>query len=172
MKKIVMTAILAAAAANALAAGVKAENAWARETVQGMKTGGVFLEIENDSKRDDVLIGASTTVSSKVEVHEHVHEDGMMKMREVAGGVALLKGKQVDLKPGGYHVMLMGLKKQLKAGDTFPLTLKFKHAKAKTVTVKVKSNAGGSQAHEHHDHSHHGHDHSHHNHGDHKAHSH
>lgn len=165
MKKICFGIAAALLAQAALASGIRAENAWARETVDGMSMGGVFMKLENRGKQDDVLVGASTPVADKVEIHEHVHENGMMKMREKEGGVALAQGKTLELKPGGYHVMLMGLKQTLKAGKTFPLTLQFQHGGVQKVQVKVKSNAGGAQQHKHHhNHSHHGHDHKHHDH--------
>lgn len=163
MKKICFGMAAALLAQAALASGIHAENAWARETVDGMSMGGVFMKLENHGKKDDVLIGASSPVAETVEIHEHIHENGMMKMRETAGGLAVAKGKTLELKPGGYHVMLMGLKHTLKADKTFPLTLQFKHGGKQKVEVKVKSNAGGVHRHHHnHDHDHHGHEHHHH----------
>ena len=157
MKKMMMMLFTAAVCQTAWATGIDVDDVWARETVTGMSMGGVFMEIENDGSQEDILIGGSSPVSHKIEVHTHVNDNGVMRMREVKGGLVLPKDKKVELKPGGYHIMLMGLRKPLNAGDTFPLTLKFKHAPAKTVTVKVKSNANSSKhSHDHHhDHHHH-----------------
>ena len=145
MKKYLFTLSLLAACQAALACEIQAERAWARETVAGMSMGGVFLNLENDSAREDALIGGQSPISDKVEVHTHINDNGVMRMRELAGGLALPKGQTVTLKPGSYHIMLMGLKAPLKAGDTFPLTLKFKHAPAKTIQVTVQSNAAPEQ---------------------------
>ena len=141
MKKTIMMLLTAAVCQTTWAAGIDIDDAWARETVTGMSMGGVFMEIENDGTQEDRLIGGSSPVSNKIEVHTHVNDNGVMRMREVAGGLVLPVDQKVELKPGGYHIMLMGLKKPLTAGETFPLTLKFKHAPAKNITVKVKSNA-------------------------------
>lgn len=127
------------------ATAIHADDAWARPTVSGMKMGGVFLEIENKGKTDDVLVGGSTPVAEKVEIHHHVNDNGVMKMAEMEGGLPLAKGSEVELRPGSYHVMLMGLKKPLAAGNTFPLTLKFKKAPQQTVTVKVKMTKDAAQ---------------------------
>ena len=154
MKKYLFTLSLLAACQAVLAGGIQAERAWARETVAGMSMGGVFLNLKNDGTREDTLTGGQSPVSNKVEVHTHINDNGVMRMRELAGGLALPKGQTVILKPGSYHIMLMGLKKPLTAGETFPLTLKFKHAPAKTIQVTVQSNAAPEQMapmqHQHH----------------------
>lgn len=164
MKKLWLALLAAALIQPALAAekhhhhktgAIHAEDAWARATVQGMKMGGVFLEIDNEGKTDDVLIGGETPVAEKVEIHHHINDNGVMRMRELEGGLPLLKGTEVELKPGSYHIMLMGLKEPLVAGKKFPLTLKFKKAPKQTVTVEVKSTqpekvSGAMKGHEHH----------------------
>ena len=145
MKKYLFTLSLLAICQAALAGGIQAERAWARETVAGMSMGGVFLNLKNDGAREDTLTGGQSPISNKVEVHTHINDNGVMRMRELAGSLALPKGQTVTLKPGSYHIMLMGLKAPLKAGETFPLTLKFKHAPAKTIQVTVQANAASGQ---------------------------
>lgn len=139
MKKLMAALMFAGVCQMAAAAGMDVENAWARTTVQGMSMGGTFMQIKNETKADDALVGGSTPVAAKVEIHTHVNDNGVMRMREVEGGMPLPKGQTAELKPGSYHVMLMGLKAPLTEGQKFPLTLKFKHAKPKTVTVEVKT---------------------------------
>ena len=139
MKKLLTVLLLAGIGQTAFAAGIDVDDAWARTTVQGMSMGGVFMQIENEGKTDDILLGGSAPVSERVEVHTHVNDNGVMRMREVEGGLPLPKGQKVELKPGSYHIMLMGLKAPLQEGQKFPLTLKFKKAKPKTVTVEVKT---------------------------------
>lgn len=137
MKKILWTLLALGMVQNALAAGITVERPWARQTLQGMSMGGAFMLLKNESAQNDILIGGESPVADKVEIHSHVHEGGVMKMREVKDGVPLPAGQGVKLEPGTYHVMLMGLKRPLKIGDRFPLTLKFKYSKPKTVQVKV-----------------------------------
>ncbi|HFC8536539.1 TPA: copper chaperone PCu(A)C [Neisseria bacilliformis] len=155
MKKLFAAAAMVAMCQAAFAEGVVAQNSWARETVGGMKNGGVFLDLENDTPKDIVLVGGTSPVAKSVEIHEHVHAEitdpktGQkamgMKMQPVPGGLKVAKGEIVSLKPGSYHVMLMGLKKPLKPGDKFPVTLKFKGAKDQTVQVEVRANDAGAK---------------------------
>lgn len=131
---------------------VKIDQPWARPTVEGMRNGGAFMMLENQSGKDDVLVGASTPVAKYTEIHEHVLQGDVMRMREVKGGLPLKANESVALKPGGYHVMLMGLKQPLQTGSKFPLTLKFKHAKPQTVEVEVKKAMHVPEHGHHHEH--------------------
>jgi periplasmic copper chaperone A len=117
------------------------DHVWARPTAGPASAGAVWFTLTNDGPADQ-LIGASTPVAASAGVHETIDDSGVMKMRPVPS-VALDTGKPVTLKPGGLHVMLMGLKAPLKAGDSFPLTLTFTHAPPLTVMVKVET--GGMQ---------------------------
>jgi copper(I)-binding protein len=100
-----------------------------------VKVGGAFMLLKNNGKTDDKLIKAASPVAEHVELHEHVMDGGTMRMRPVEGGVPVPAGKMAELQPGGYHVMLIGLKQPLKEGGHFPLTLTFE--KAGTVTIEV-----------------------------------
>lgn len=146
MKKVMLAVLALALGQTAFAAGVKVSEPWARPTVQGMDAGGAFMKLKNSGKKDDALIGGATLVAAKVEIHAHVKDGDVMRMREVKEGVPLPVGQEVMLKPGSYHVMLMGLKQPLAIGDKFPLTLKFKNSKPKTVTVKVDNMQAAPQA--------------------------
>jgi len=144
MRRIVFAAaLLIAGPALAQAPGVQVENAWARATAAGAKAGAIYLTL-TDKSAPDRVVGASTPVAATAELHETVNDNGVMRMRPVAG-LALETGKAVVLKPGGYHLMLMGLRERLKPGDTFPLTLVFEKAGTVTVTVTVAA-AGASEA--------------------------
>ena len=114
---------------------------YARATVAGQPTGGGFLSIENRGA-DDRLLSASAEVSKAVELHSMAMEGDVMHMREV-DAVALPAGKAVELKPGGLHIMFVGLKAPFKEGDKFPLKLRFEKAGEVTVTVTVEA-AGAS----------------------------
>jgi copper(I)-binding protein len=135
--------LLAGVPGLAVAQGVQVENAWARATAAGAMSGGIFLTV-TDTGAPDRLVGASTPVAATAELHETVNDNGVMRMRPVAG-LPLEAGKPVVLKPGSYHVMLMGLRQQLKPGDSFPVTLTFEHAPPVTATVTVGT-AGASAA--------------------------
>jgi copper(I)-binding protein len=129
-------------------------NAWSRATPA--KAGGVFVTLRNDGADADKLIGASSTVAKMVSIHESIKKGGVMQMRSV-DGIDLPPHGTVALKPGGYHIMLMGLAQPLKAGESFPITLTFAHAGKVTVTVAVKAagaSGGGDMSMDHMDHDH------------------
>lgn len=129
------------AASGAQAQSIMAEHAWARATTASQKSGGIFVSLM-DMGPDDALVGASSPIADMLQVHQTVEEAGVMKMLPVPS-LPLPSGSTVELKPGSYHVMAMGLKQQLKPGDTFPVTLTFVHAAPMTVTVTVEA-AGAS----------------------------
>lgn len=108
---------------------------WARATVAQQKASGAFMQLQ--SAKGGKLLSASSPVAGVVEIHEMAMDGNVMKMRAVAA-LDLPAGKAVDLKPGGYHVMLMDLKKPLNAGDTVPITLVVESA-GQRETVEVKA---------------------------------
>jgi periplasmic copper chaperone A len=110
---------------------------YARVTAAGQPTGGGFMKFVN-AGGNDKLLSVSAEVSKTVELHEMKMEGDVMKMRQV-DGIELQAGKTVELKPGGYHVMFIGLKAPLKLGDSFPVKLKFEKAGEVTVDVKVEA---------------------------------
>ena len=126
-------AALPAQAADVAVGALKVSAPWARATPKGASVGGGYMKITNTGTTPDRLIGGSTDVAKSFEVHEMTMEGGVMKMRLVAGGIEIKPGETVTLDPSGYHVMLVGLKKQLKQGDHFKATLEF--AKAGKVDV-------------------------------------
>ena len=127
-------AILAAASSLAHAE-VTVKDAWVRGTVPAQTTTGAFMTIT--STGDAKLVAVASPVAKTVEIHESMMHGGNAMMHEVAS-VALPAGKAVSLKPGGHHVMLMGLARALKPGDTVPLTLSIEE-KGKRSTVEVKA---------------------------------
>ncbi|RMF35237.1 MAG: copper chaperone PCu(A)C [Chloroflexi bacterium] len=101
-------------------------------------TGAVYMTLVNEGREADRLIGAQTDVADVVEIHETKMEGDVMKMQPVAGGLEVPARGQVVLKPGGYHVMLIGLHRDLEVGDRFSLTLKFEKSGTMTVEVEVR----------------------------------
>lgn len=114
---------------------VQVKDAWARATPGGAQTAAAYVTIT--STAGDRLTGASTPAAKEAQLHTMTMDNGVMKMRQV-DGIDLPAGKAVALKPGGYHIMLMGLAQPLKEGQTFPLTLTFEKAGTQQVTVAVQ----------------------------------
>ncbi|MFN4361696.1 MAG: copper chaperone PCu(A)C [Hylemonella sp.] len=138
----VLAACLMGAAVHAQTVDVK--DAWARTTVPGQKASGAFMKLT--AREGTRLVGASSPVAGVTEVHEMKMEGDVMKMRAIAG-LDLPAGQTVELKPGGYHVMLLDLKTALRKDSSIPLTLVFKDAKGVEskleVSVPVLSMAPG-----------------------------
>jgi copper(I)-binding protein len=134
MKRITLAALIFAAFP--VMAQVTVKDPWVRATVSAQKATGAFMQIT--SAQDARLIEASSPVAGVVEVHEMVMEKDVMKMRAVKS-LDLPAGKTVELKPGGYHVMLMDLKQQMKEGDTVPVTLVVEGKDKKRSTVEIKA---------------------------------
>ena len=118
------------------AAEVSVTNAWVRGTVASQKTTGAFMQLS--SPVDTALIAVTSPVAKIAEVHEMKMEGGVMKMNAV-DRVAVPAGKPVELRPGGYHVMLVDLVAPLKDGDMVPLKLTFEEKGGKKQTVEVKA---------------------------------
>lgn len=126
----------ASAGSSSHAPGITVDGAFARATIGAGKTGAAYLTVHNSSKHADRLIGAVTKISKRASLHTHLHENGVMKMRPIDGIVIPAHG-MAELKPGGDHVMLMGLKAPLKMGDHFPLALVFEKAGEIPIMVTV-----------------------------------
>ena len=119
-----------------VAAAVTATDAWVRGTVPAQKITGAFLTLE--SSEDAKVVGVSSPAAKTAQIHESGMDHGMMHMKAV-DFVALPAGKRVELKPGGYHVMLVDLIRPLAAGDTVPLTFTVEDSRGKRSTFEVKA---------------------------------
>ncbi len=120
MKRFALAAVTLAMAV-AAHAQVSVTDPWVRATVPQQSATGAFMHLK--SAQDVKLVAGQSPVAGVVEIHEMAMENNMMKMRELDGGLPLPAGHAVELKPGGYHIMLMDLKHQVKVGETVPLTL-------------------------------------------------
>jgi copper(I)-binding protein len=138
MQRVSLAAVLAALLSYGAAAGaqVTATDAWVRGTVQGQKATGAFMQLK--SADGAALVAAESPVAGIVEIHEMRMENNVMQMRAIPK-LDLPPGRAVDLKPGGYHVMLMDLKQPLKKGDSVPIKLKFQGRDGKPQEVEVKA---------------------------------
>jgi len=133
-KSVVLGVLLFAAAAAAAQAQVEARAAWIRGTVQGQTAAGAFMQLT--STQDASVIGAESPAAGSVEIHEMKMDGNVMRMRAVAR-LRLPPGKPVDLTPGGYHMMLLGLKRPLRKGDLVPIRLKLELSDRSVKTVQV-----------------------------------
>ena len=131
-----MSALLSCGAVWAQPAPVDIRQPWARATVPGQSATGVFARVT--AREAARLTGGSSPVASVVEIHEMKMDGNVMRMRALEAGLALPAGRAVDLKPGGYHVMLMGLKQALPEGSTVPLTLTFTDAQGRASEVRLQ----------------------------------
>lgn len=121
---------------NVYAGDLLAEGAWSRATAPGQDAAMVDMSIT--AKQAAMLVSASSPVCKTVELHSMTHEGGVMKMREVKE-ITLPAGKRVNLGESGLHLMLLGLKAPLKAGETVPLTLKIRTADKREVKVETSA---------------------------------
>lgn len=123
--------------------GIRLENAWARRAPVagghggGTANGAVYVTIRNEGGQADALVAAASDAAHLVEFHETVHDAGVMRMRPLSK-LEVGPGGAVEMKPGGHHIMLLGLTRDLKPGDKVKLTLTFDRAGQLTVEAPVR----------------------------------
>ncbi|GAB3253206.1 copper chaperone PCu(A)C [Chitinimonas naiadis] len=132
--------LFASAHAHEFKAGnLEIHHPWARATPAGSTAGAVYFKINNSGAEADALVSATAPdVAAKAELHNHVNDNGVMRMRPVPKLDIPAKGSAL-LEPGGYHLMLLNLKKPLTEGEKLPLTLRFKKAGEVKVEIKVEA---------------------------------
>ena len=130
-------AAMPAAAQEAKVGDLVITQAWSRATPKGSPVAAGYLTIRNTGSTADKLIAAETTAAKVTQVHEMSMEGGVMKMRQMTNGLDIPPGKTVELKPGGYHLMILGLKRPLTQGETARIDLNFEHAGKTPVDFKV-----------------------------------
>jgi copper(I)-binding protein len=118
---------------------------WLRETPGGAKVAAGYVSICNTSDEPDRLIGASSSIAGAVEIHSMTMEDGMMRMRQMSGGLEIPPQGKVDLKPGSMHLMFVDLKVPLRSGESFSVRLQFEKAGAAELDFPVATHALGSE---------------------------
>ncbi len=136
MRHIIFVTALLFFSAQAGAGEVAVSEAWARATAPGQGSGVVYMRIS--SQKEASIIAASSPVAGRAGLHRMTHENGVMKMRELAA-LPLPAGQEVVLAPGGNHLMLIDLKRPLKAGDTVAITLTVQYADKGKEQVQVKA---------------------------------
>jgi len=128
--------MLTASASCAADGGIRIDQAWARATPGGAKTGAIYLTLTNTGNAPDTLIAVNTDAADKAELHEMKMQNNIMEMRPIPA-ITIAPGQSVTLAPNGYHIMLVGLKAPLKEGETVPLTLTFEHAGKQQAVASV-----------------------------------
>jgi copper(I)-binding protein len=150
MKSILLAAALALVVSSASAHEYKAgsieiKHPWSRATPKGSEVAGGYMKLINTGATADRLIGGSTPIAGKFEIHEMSMDGGVMKMRMLPNGIEIKPGETVELKPGSYHLMFVGLKEPFEKGKRVKGTLQFE--KAGTVEVEYAVEAvGGTPA--------------------------
>ena len=129
---------------SAQAADIAIVHPWARATAPGAQVGAGYVTLQNSGAAADKLVSATADVADHVEIHEMSMDGGVMKMRQLPTGLEIPAGKSVELKPGGFHLMLMGLKQPLKSGETIKGVMTFEKAGAVPVELKVEAMGGGA----------------------------
>lgn len=120
-----------------LAGELQISQAWTRAMLPGAKVAAGFVTITNSGRAAERLVSASSPIAAKVELHSMAVVDGVMTMRPIVGGVSVPAGGTVELKPGGDHLMLMGVSTPLKEGDRVPVTLVFENGEEASVELMV-----------------------------------
>ena len=128
------------------------DHPWARASIGKAPNGAAYMTITTEGAETDRLLAVESNVANRVELHNHLMVDGVMKMRPVAA-IEVAPGEPTLLQPGGLHVMLMGLKAPLKKGESFPMTLVFERAGKVEVEIKIEdATETGAPAGREHDH--------------------
>lgn len=141
MKSLLLSAALAAiTATSAFAEDLKALEAYAFGSRPTAKAGAAYISVRNHGEPDR-LVGAASDVAKRVEIHHHIDENGVMKMREIKDGVAIGNHEHIEMGPGGIHVMLMGLNGPLVLGEAFDVALTFESGTELVVSVPVVDRA-------------------------------
>ena len=125
IKKVILFSLILLMGLNSVHAKIIVKDEWARVTPSG--SGSVYMTIENDGDQDDNLTSAISDEAEMTMIHQTVREENIAKMIHVMGGINLPKGKRIKLEPGGYHLMLMGIEKNLTLNDRIRIRLSFKN---------------------------------------------
>lgn len=112
------------------------DHPWSRATPASAPVGAGYLVVTNRGKTDDRLVSGTSTVSTKVEIHDMAIVDGVMRMRALDQGIVVPAGGKIEFKPGGYHIMLIGLKQPIAKDSSFKGTLTFE--KAGTIEIEYR----------------------------------
>lgn len=137
---LILTVLILAACQQASGPKIVTSGAWGRSSPKMAMAGAVYVVVENQGNQADRLIGASSAAAKTAEVHEsYMDANSVMGMRPVEGGLEIPAGGKVELKPGGYHIMLMELVKPLEVGTKITVTLKFEKSGEITLEAEIRA---------------------------------
>ena len=117
--------------------GVVVDDPYVRAIPPGMKVSAGYMTLNNNTAAEKKLVAASSDSAKNVELHEHVHKDGMMQMREVES-ISIPANSSTKIEPGGYHIMLIGLTKAIKEGDVLNIELEFNDGEKQLIKAEVR----------------------------------
>lgn len=126
-------------------------NPWSRALPPVATNGAAYLMVHNNSQTSDTIVAVKSPIAASVMMHKSISDNGNVRMEHVSSLSVKPRG-MVNFKPGGYHVMLMGLKKPLVAGESFPITIVMEKAGEITSNVVIKSTNGKQKTMPHHNH--------------------
>jgi periplasmic copper chaperone A len=126
---------------------IKVITPFASATMPGATVGAAYMQVSNTGRSPVVLIAATSPVAAKVEFHSMSMDGNIMRMREITGGIPIPPGSTVNFVPGGMHIMLVGLTRQLTPGASIPLTLTFNGAPQAMLQMPVQAQSGGHHHH-------------------------
>jgi copper(I)-binding protein len=138
---------------------IEAEQPWTRATPPGAGAGGGFVTLTNHGDGDDMLLGATSPITKRVEIHIMEMDGDVMRMVPLPGGIELPAGGSVTLAPGGLHLMLMELGSPIVEGAPVPVTLEFQHAEPMEIELRVLPVGASPEGHHHESGHSHGHNH-------------
>jgi len=148
MKSLLLTSALAALISLNANADITVQQAYIRSSAPGAPTGAAFMRLSNTGPTPLSLDGARTERAAASELHNHVSDNGVLRMRRVET-IEVPAGGSVELEPGGYHLMLMGLQRPLREGETVPVTLHFSDGSEQRLQLPVQRNAPASTGAQH-----------------------
>ena len=137
MKRLIPAAMLLASCGQSGSPNIQIANAWARETVAGQSSTAAYLTLTNTGSGDDRLDSVAAAPPAVASLHSSGNSEGVTRMRELGSGLAVPAGSTVELKPGGTHIMIMGLGAPLRTGEILKLRLRFEKSGEKPVDVRV-----------------------------------
>lgn len=152
IRSLLAAALLASASTAALAHDYKAgalriDHPWARPAASGNSA--AYMTIVNNGGKADRLLGVQSAAAGKAEIHETVRDGDIMRMRPLPDGLELPPGGTVELKPGGAHIMMLGIASELKEGSVAPMTLRFRDAGEVHVELKIEKGGHATEGHKH-----------------------
>jgi copper(I)-binding protein len=118
-------------------ASLTISNGWTRPTLKGQMMGAAYVTLTNETKTPIDVMAASAKIAERVELHTHLHEDGVARMRQITE-LQIMPESTQQMKPGGLHIMFFGLRQPLKEGESFPLTLTLADGTQLSTTIAVK----------------------------------